>query len=63
MPDLPYFSLSKHSFEKNSGYKSTVHALAELIDNSVEADASSPLKNASEHRVLVKKVARDVVTK
>lgn len=40
MPSIPYFSLSKHSFEKNSGYKSTVHALAELIDNSVEAEAT-----------------------
>ena len=39
MPSIPYFSLGRHSFEKNSGYKSTVHALAELIDNSVEADA------------------------
>lgn len=32
--------IGRHSFEKNSGYKSTVHALAELIDNSVEADAT-----------------------
>jgi hypothetical protein len=39
MASIPYFSLGKHSFEKNSGYKSTVHALAELIDNSVEANA------------------------
>ncbi len=41
MPNIPYFSLGKHSFEKNAGYKSTVHALAELIDNSVEANAKS----------------------
>lgn len=40
MPSRPYFTLSEHSFEKNSGYKSTVYALAELIDNSVEAEAS-----------------------
>ena len=40
MPNIPYFSLGRHSFEKNAGYKSTVHALAELIDNSVEADAT-----------------------
>ena len=40
MPEKPYFKLGPHSFEKNSGYKSTVHALAELIDNSVEANAS-----------------------
>lgn len=39
MPKRPYFTLSEHSFEKNSGYKSTVYALAELIDNSVEAEA------------------------
>ena len=39
MPTRPYFTLSEHSFEKNSGYKSTVYALAELIDNSVEAEA------------------------
>src|ERR1051325_868427 len=40
MPSIPYFSLGRHSFEKNSGYKSTVHAIAELIDNSAEADAT-----------------------
>src|SRR5688500_18667471 len=40
MAIIPYFSLGRHSFEKNAGYKSTVHALAELIDNSVEADAT-----------------------
>jgi len=40
MPNIPYFSLGRHSFEKNSGYKSTVHAIAELIDNSAEADAT-----------------------
>lgn len=40
MSSLPYFSISKHSFEKNAGYKNTVHALAELIDNAFEADAS-----------------------
>src|ERR1041385_9149752 len=40
MASIPYFSLGRHSFEKNSGYKSTVHAIAELIDNSAEADAT-----------------------
>ena len=40
MPPRPYFSLSELSFEKNAGYKSTVYALAELIDNSAEAEAS-----------------------
>ena len=40
MSKRPYFSITKHSFEKNAGYKSTVHALAELIDNAFEAEAS-----------------------
>ena len=40
MPKIPYFTISPDSFEKNAGYKSTVHALAELIDNSFEADAT-----------------------
>ncbi|MGE3682344.1 MAG: ATP-binding protein [Bdellovibrionales bacterium] len=40
MKARPYFSISKHSFEKNAGYKTTVHALAELIDNSFEATAT-----------------------
>lgn len=39
MTTRPYFSISRDSFEKNAGYKSTVHALAELIDNSFEAEA------------------------
>ena len=39
MAKRPYFAITKDSFEKNSGYKSTVHALAELIDNSFEAQA------------------------
>lgn len=41
MAERPYFSITPASFEKNAGYKSTVHALAELIDNSFEAEASS----------------------
>lgn len=40
MPKRPYFSISRDSFEKNAGYKTTVHALAELIDNAYEAEAS-----------------------
>ena len=40
MPEKSYFNLGTHSFEKNSGYKNTVYALAELIDNSVEANAT-----------------------
>jgi hypothetical protein len=39
MANRPYFSISRASFEKNAGYKSTVHALAELIDNAFEAGA------------------------
>jgi hypothetical protein len=40
MSRRPYFTITSDSFEKNAGYKSTVHALAELIDNSFEAEAS-----------------------
>ena len=40
MAKRPYFTITPDSFEKNAGYKSTVHALAELIDNSFEAEAS-----------------------
>lgn len=40
MAERPYFTITQESFEKNAGYKSTVHALAELIDNSFEANAS-----------------------
>lgn len=40
MTTKPYFTITKDSFEKNAGYKTTVHALAELIDNAYEADAS-----------------------
>lgn len=39
MPKRPYFTITPDSFEKNAGYKSTVHALAELIDNAFEAEA------------------------
>ena len=40
MAKRPYFTITPDSFEKNAGYKSTVHALAELIDNSFEAEAT-----------------------
>ena len=40
MAKRPYFSITRDSFEKNAGYKTTVHALAELIDNAYEAEAS-----------------------
>ncbi len=41
MAKRPYFTITEDSFEKNAGYKSTVHALAELIDNAFEAEASN----------------------
>lgn len=41
MATRPYFTITRNSFEKNAGYKSTVHALAELIDNSYEAEAEN----------------------
>lgn len=40
MTKRPYFSITRDAFEKNAGYKTTVHALAELIDNAYEANAS-----------------------
>ena len=40
MAKRPYFSITRDAFEKNAGYKTTVHALAELIDNAYEAEAS-----------------------
>jgi len=40
MPNKPYFTVSSDSFEKNAGYKTTVHAINEIIDNAYEADAS-----------------------
>ena len=40
MAKRPYFSITRDSFEKNAGYKTTVHALAELIDNAYEAEAT-----------------------
>jgi hypothetical protein len=40
MSKRPYFTIGMNSFEKNSGYKNTVFALAELIDNSFEENAS-----------------------
>lgn len=59
MKSRPYFTISKSSFEKNAGYKTTVHALAELIDNSFEAmTETTPGKIAillmvnREHRLL-----------
>lgn len=41
MAKRPYFSITRDAFEKNAGYKTTVHALAELIDNAYEAEAST----------------------
>lgn len=41
MAKRPYFSITRESFEKNAGYKSTVHALAELVDNAFEASAKN----------------------
>ena len=41
MASRPYFTITKDSFEKNAGYRSTVHALAELIDNAFEAEAKN----------------------
>ncbi len=40
MPKLDYFKVSINSFEKNAGYKTTVHAINEIIDNAYEAEAS-----------------------
>ena len=40
MPKIDYFKVSRNSFEKNSGYKTTVHAINELIDNAYEAEAT-----------------------
>ena len=40
MQTKPYFKIGPESFEKNAGYKSTVHAIAEIVDNSVEAGAN-----------------------
>jgi len=40
MSKIPYFTVSANSFEKNAGYKTTVHAINELIDNAYEAEAS-----------------------
>jgi len=39
MSGKPYFTISRESFEKNAGYKTTVYALAELVDNAFEAEA------------------------
>jgi len=39
MGDRPFFTIGRQSFEKNSGYKSTAHALAEIVDNAAEEDA------------------------
>ncbi len=39
MPERDYFKVSRDAFEKNSGYKNTAYALAELIDNAAEENA------------------------
>jgi len=40
MAKVPYFTVSANSFEKNAGYKTTVHAINEIIDNAYEAEAT-----------------------
>ena len=41
MAKKPYFTVTEHSFDKNSGYKNTAAALAEIVDNSAEEDANN----------------------
>lgn len=41
MGSIPFFTIARESFEKNSGYKSTAYALAEIIDNAAEEDAQN----------------------